>query len=115
LRTRSGQPDGQVMPGTRKVAWKGASPLPVGAGALEQVSPTVFDLIVNSSRTDRKRPRIEPLLSFVFPVLGNDGPLEVLVADDLQKLLGRVLLGIVGDLEEVPSQIDVDLRNTWKP
>jgi hypothetical protein len=83
------------MPGTRKAAWNGAS-------ALAPVSPTGVDLIVNSSMTDRKRPRIEPLLSFVLPVLRNDGPLKVLVADDLQKLLGRVQLGIVADLDEVP-------------
>jgi len=67
---------------------------------------------VNNAKMSRKRPRIAALRSVAFSLrrlAGEDGSLETLLADHLDQLLGSEHPGIVGDVEAVAFQIDVDL------
>jgi hypothetical protein len=64
----------------------------------------------------RDESRLQTLLPFILhPFFRDNLPLEPLLADRLQDLLGGELLGVVLNYEPVLREIDVQRRDTRKP
>jgi len=69
----------------------------------------------NRSRANKNSERMEESPLHGSAAGGNDTALETLFADHLQHRLGRDLLRVVGDVEQVVCKIDVDATDTRKP
>src|SRR5262249_56636784 len=107
---RSGQPRAQYIPGTGRVTSVGT------AGGFDPLQPIMAIPKRNRSRAKEKRERIAKSLCGEGSAAGvNDAALETLFGDRLQHPLGRDLVGVVGDVEQVFLKIDVDATDTRKP
>jgi hypothetical protein len=111
------------MPGTRKAAWYGDSisfPGSPESVEPERLHPIMVKPRVNSARVDWNRLRIKtsallPLRRFAGLLARDDCPRKSLFANHFHDLLGSEPARLVGDVDEILVEIDVELRNTLKP
>src|SRR5947209_2878379 len=111
LRTRSGQPRAQNMPGTLSVTSVG-----VGGVGLDLLQPHSEPPTVESSKATRTKKRMdEPSFRAGSALRRNDFALEPLLADHCQHRLGRDTSWIVADMEQIVLQLDFNGLDTREP